>query len=152
MRSIREVLIVAAVVCLAFVAVQAQAQRGTAGDVEYLLTPLGLPCEPGDVQFGFFPCPPVAAQGVLLHVRSGDPNFTAFEVTVEYDGGQTRTATFGRRMEGDQWTSQGFQIGRVKTANLPGVVVTKISIRKLAALGPPTEITIGPSTFGPPKE
>lgn len=152
MRSICEVLIVAAVICLAFVAVDAQAQRGTVGDVEYLLTPMGFPCEPGDTQFGFFPCPPVETQGALIHVRSGDPNFSAFEVTIEYDGGQTRTATFGRRMEGDQWTSQGFQIGRLKTPTLSGVSISKISIRKLAAIGPPTEITIGPTTFGPPKE
>lgn len=152
MKSIRDVLIVAAVIFLVFAVVGAQAQRGTVGDVEYLLTPLGFPCEPGDAVLGVYPCPPIEAQGVLLHVRSGDPNFSAFEVTLEYDNGKSSTATFGRRMEGDQWTSQGFQIGRMKTANLPGVVVSKISIRKLAALGPPTEITIGPSTFGPPKE
>ena len=152
MRSIREFLIVVAVICLVFVAVEAQAQRGTVGDVEYLLTPMGFPCEPGDVQFGFFPCPPVEAQGALIHVRSGDPNFSAFEVTVEYDGGKTQTATFGRRMEGDQWTSRAFQIGRLKTPALSGVTITKISIRKLAAIGPPTEIIIGPTTLGPPKE
>ena len=85
-------------------------------DIEILPTVYGLPCEPGELQFGIFPCPPIEKQGVMIHVRSDDWRAGTHEgylVTVTYrtakycevltsfppqekcTGGETKTVTCG---------------------------------------------------------
>lgn len=140
---------------MALIIATAQSPSGvqSAEGVEYLIAPLGMPCEPGRyLPLAGYPCPPVSQQGILLHVRdTDDVEFDAYHVSVEHTGG-TSTATFPRRRDGDRWSSHGFQIGRVKTPDLDGVVVQKITITKLRPAAAPVVITAGAAVFGPPKE
>lgn len=169
---IKEILSILAVITFAIVIVASPTPDGVqrAEGVEYLITPLGLPCEPGmaDISFsqqpphvpadgsglvlGFYPCPPVAQQGILLHVReTDDADFAAWHVTVRHSNG-TAVQTFPRRRDGDRWASIGLQIGRVKTPTLDGVTIHEIAVVKLKPVAPAAIITAGPSFFGPPKE
>lgn len=127
------------------------------GDVEIIPGPLGLPCEPGDMQFGFFPCPPVERQGVFIHVRADDWKAGAFDgylVTVTYRtaAGELKTATcggdnpcpkrtrdWGKEWD-DGWRTVAFQIGRVATGPLAGITVESVAVAKVPA---PAVITIG---------
>lgn len=131
------------------------------GDVEIIAGPLGFPCEPGDMQFGFFPCPPIERQGVLIHVRApGD--FDSYLVTVTYRtaSGELKTATCGgdnpcpkrKRDFGldwdDGWRTVAFQIGRIAVGPLSGITIESVAVTKVPL--PVAVITIGPSRFGPP--
>lgn len=150
-------LIVAAALCSAQVLRQA--------DVQIIPGTLGIPCEPGDMQFGFFPCPPVDKQGVFLHVRADDWKdgvFDGYLVTLTYRtaSGELRTATCGgdnpcpkrERTWGkewdDGWRTVAFAVGRVASGPLSGITVESVAVAKVPA---PTVITIGKTTFGEPK-
>lgn len=126
----------------------ADAQIYRQGDTEIIVAPLGIPCEPGDMTFGFFPCPPVERQGLLVHVRAPG-EFDAYAVTVTYRtaAGETKTATGVVKRErnpalqgpDDGWRSIGFQIGRVAVGPLSGIKVESVAVAKVPA---PTVIAI----------
>ena len=135
------------------------------GDVEIIAAPLGIPCEPGDMQYGFFPCPPVDKQGVFLHVRADDWKDGAFDgylVTVTYRtaAGELKTATCGgdnpcpkrERTWGkewdDGWRAVAFPVGRVASGLLSGITVESVAVAKVPV---PTVITIGKTDIGAPK-
>lgn len=133
-------------------------------DIEIIPSVYGIPCEPGELQFGIFPCPPVEKQGVLIHVRSDDWRAGTHEgylVTVTYRTatGETRTVTcggdnpcpkrtrnFGQDWD-DGWRTIAFQIGRVATGTLSGITVESVAVSKVPK---PTIITVGSTKFGPP--
>lgn len=142
------------------------------GDIEIIPTVYGIPCEPGELQFGLFPCPPVEKQGVMIHVRAddwkvereaSDPKaFVGYLVTVAYRtateelktatcGGDNpcpqRTRNFGQDWD-DGWRAVAFQIGRVAIGPLSGIRIESVSVTKIP---PPTAtITIGKTEIGPP--
>ena len=134
------------------------------GDIEIIAGPLGIPCEPGDMQFGFFPCPPVERQGVFIHVRSGDwkaGDFDGYLITVTYRtatgelktatcGGENpcpkRTRDWGKEWD-DGWRAVAFQIGRVASGSLSGITVESVAVSKVAK---PVVITVGETRFGAP--
>lgn len=133
-------------------------------DVQILPGTLGAPCEPGDMQFGLFPCPPVERQGVFIHVRADDWKAGAFDgyvVTVTYRtaAGELKTATcggdnpcpkrtrdWGKEWD-DGWRTVAFQIGRVASGSLTGITIESVSVSKVAA---PIVITIGKTIIGAP--
>ena len=131
------------------------------GDIEIIAGPLGIPCEPGDMQFGLFPCPPVERQGVLIHVRApGDFDHYLVTVTYRTAAGELKTATcggenpcpkrtrdWGKEWD-DGWRTVAFQIGRVATGPLAGIIVESVAVAKVPA---PAVITIGKTTFGQPQ-
>ena len=128
-------------------------------DTEAIVAPLGIPCEPGDMQFGFYPCPPISSQGVLVHVRADDwrtGGFDSYAVTVTYrtTEGESKTAMltvkrerdFGKDWD-DGWRAVGFNIGRVAVGPLPGITVESVAVAKVPV---PVVITVGKSHFGAP--
>lgn len=130
------------------------------GDTEAIVAPLGIPCEPGDMQFGFYPCPPIASQGVLVHVRADDwraGSFDAYAVTINYRtvDGDKKSATltvkrerdFGKEWD-DGWRAVGFNIGRLAVGPLPGITVDSVAVAKVPA---PTVIIIGKTEIGAPR-
>lgn len=130
------------------------------GDTEAMVALLGPPCEPGDLQFGFYPCPPVEAQGVLVHVRADDwrsGNFDAYAVTINYRSveGEKKSATltvkrerdFGKEWD-DGWRAVGFNIGRVAIGPLSGITVLSVAVAKVPV---PVVITVGETNFGVPR-
>lgn len=140
------------------------------GDIEIIAGPLGMPCEPGDTQFGFWPCPPIDRQGLFIHVRAVGEDFASYLVTVTYRtaAGELKTATCGgenqcpkRKREfgtesDDGWRSVAFQIGRVATGTLSGITVESIAVTKVPVPSASFKIvgatiTAGSTTFGPPK-
>lgn len=135
------------------------------GDVEIIAGPLGFPCEPGDLQFGFFPCPPVEKQGVFLHVRADDwkaDGFDGYLVTVAYRtaSGERKTATcggdnpcpqrarnWGKEWD-DGWRTVAFPIGRMATGPFSGITVESVAVAKVPK---PVVITVGKTEIGAPK-
>jgi hypothetical protein len=93
---------------------------------ETIVTPLGIPCEPGEPSpFGpEFPlaCPPVEQQGVMVFVKgAGEP--VGFKATIKYtnaDGEQKEESKTVARNPDNEWTVIVFQIGRLKTEKLAG--------------------------------
>lgn len=153
--------LVTVIILLLCCAMTLHAQILRQDDVQIIAGPLGPPCEPGELQFGFYPCPPVAAQGVLIHVRADDwrtAGFESYSVTLNYRTtlGESKSATltvrrtrdFGQSWD-DGWRAVGFNIGRVRTGALSGITVESVAIAKIP---PPIVITIGKSEFSPPKE
>lgn len=153
-----------ALICLCSARIMS-AQVLRQADVQIIAGTLGVPCEPGDMQFGFFPCPPVDKQGVFLHVRADDWKDGAFDgylVTLTYRtaAGELKTATCGgdnpcpkrERTWGkewdDGWRAVAFPIGRVASGPLSGITVESVAVAKVPAS---TVITIGKTTFGEPK-
>lgn len=139
---------------------RADAQVLRQGDTEAIVAPLGIPCEPGDMTFGFYPCPPVASQGVLVHVRADGwaaDSFDAYAVTVNYRtaAGEKKSATltvkrerdFGKDWD-DGWRAVGFNIGRVAVGPLSGITVESVAVAKVPA---PVVITVGRTDIGAPK-
>lgn len=146
------------------------------GDTEAIVAPLGVPCEPGSLIFGLFPCPPVEAQGVLIHVRADDWRtgaWDSYSVTVRYrtaircetltsfppqekcygDESKTATATVKRKRDfgadwDDGWRAIGFNIGRVATGLLAGITVESVAVAKVPV---PVVITVGETRIGAPK-
>lgn len=157
----------AALIVLALLActLKAEGQILRQADVQIIAGPLGLPCEPGDMQFGFFPCPPIERQGVFIHVRADDwgwPGFESYLVAVTYRtatgerktatcGGENpcpkRTRDWGKEWD-DGWRTVAFQIGRVASGPLSGITVESVAVAKVPA---PTVITIGKTEIGAPK-
>ena len=149
-----------ALICLCSARIMS-AQVLRQGDVEIIAGPLGLPCEPGDMQFGFFPCPPVERQGVFIHVRApGDFDSHLVTVTYRTATGELKTATcggenpcpkrtrdWGKEWD-DGWRTVAFQIGRVATGPLSGITVESVAVAKVPA---PAVITIGKTEIGAPK-
>lgn len=147
---------------LVLLATLSPAQILRQGDVEIIPTTYGIPCEPGDMQFGMFPCPPVERQGVMIHVRApGD--FDSYFVTVTYrtSTGEIRTATcggenpcpkrtrdWGKEWD-DGWRTVAFQVGRVATGPLSGITVESVAVAKVPP--PAAVITIGKTEIGAPK-
>jgi len=148
------------VVALTLLAGAAHGEVLRQGDTEAIVAHLGFPCEPGQLIFGAFPCPPVEAQGVLVHVRSDDwrtGSFDSYSVTVNYRtvSGEKKSATltvkrardFGQSWD-DGWRAVGFNIGRVATASLSGITIESIAVSKVPT---PVVITVGETRFGVPK-
>lgn len=139
---------------------RADAQVLRQGDTEAIVAPLGIPCEPGDRMLGSFPCPPVEAQGVLVHVRSDDwawGLFDSYAVTVNYRtaAGEKKSSTLTVKRERDfgkdwdaGWRSVGFNIGRVAVGLLSGITVESVAVAKAPA---PVVITVGRTDIGAPK-
>lgn len=157
----------AALIVLALLACthKAEGQILRQADVQIIAGTLGMPCEPGDMQFGFFPCPPIDKQGVFLHVRADDWKDGAFDgylITLTYRtaAGELKTATCGgdnpcpkrERTWGkewdDGWRAVAFPIGRVASGPLSGITVESVAVAKVPA---PTVITIGKTDIGAPK-
>lgn len=141
-----------AIIALLALALKAEAQILRQGDTEAIVAPLGIPCEPGDLTFGLFPCPPVEAQGILVYVRADDWRtgaFDAYSVTVNYrtSGGEKKSATltvkrernFGKDWD-DGWRAVGFNIGRLATGPLSGITVESVIVAKVST---PVVITVG---------
>lgn len=108
---------------------------------EVRVTPLGVPCEPGEPSpFGpEFPisCPPVAEQGIMAFVRATDEGTAGFRVTVKYttaEGEEREAVQTVTRNRENEWSVAVFQIGRVKTERLPGITVGETRAEALAAL------------------
>lgn len=107
------------------------------------VAPLGIPCEPGDtLPLGpGFPmvCPPVEEQGVMVFVKTTDASTLGYQATVRYTNaaGEQNTSeqTIARNADGD-WTIGVFKIGRVKTANLPGITIDGVDVTQLTSLDP----------------
>lgn len=140
--------------------VVANAQVLRQGDTEAIVAPMGIPCEPGNLILGMFPCPPVEAQGVLVSVRADDwaaDSFDAYAVTVNYRtaAGEKKSATltvkrernFGKEWD-DGWRAVGFNIGRVAVGPLSGITVESVAVAKVPA---PVVITVGKTEIGAPK-
>lgn len=161
----KEVKIARIALLLSFAAL-CSAQVLRQGDIEILPTVYGIPCEPGEIIVGVFPCPPVEKQGVMIHVRSYDWRAGTHEgylVTVTYrtTTGETKTATcggdnpcpsrkrdFGQDWD-DGWRAVAFQIGRIATGALSGITVESVTVTKIPP--PAAVITIGKTEFGVPK-
>lgn len=160
-----------ALVVILFVCSASHAQVIRQGDTEVLVTPLGIPCQPGDSILGIFPCPPVEAQGVLIHVRSDDwrtGTHDSYAVTVTYRtatgerkavaGTVKRERDFGKDWD-DGWRAIGLNIGRLQTATLSGITVESVLVAKMATTivesvavaRMPVVITAGRTEIGPPK-
>lgn len=151
-----------ALIVLAMLAftLKANAQVLRQGDTEAIVAPMGIPCEPGSTILGFFPCPPVEAQGVLVSVRADGwsaATFDTYSVTVNYRtvGGEKKTATatvrrerdFGKDWD-DGWRTVGFNIGRVAVGPLSGITVESVAVAKVPA---PVVITVGETRIEAPK-
>lgn len=139
-----------AIITLFALALKAEAQVLRQGETEAIVAPLGIPCEPGDLVLGMFPCAPVEAQGVLIHVRSDDwrtGTHESYSVTITYrtSSGERRTATcggdnpcpkrertFGKEWD-DGWRTVGFNIGRLATGPLSGITVESVAVAKVQA-------------------
>lgn len=130
------------------------------GDTEAIVGTLGIPCEPGDTVLGLFFCPPVEAQGVLVHVRSDDwrtGEHDSYSVTITYRtaSGERKTASgtvkrereFGKEWD-DGWRTVGFNVGRVATGPLSGITVESVAVAKVPK---PAVITVGKTEIGAPK-
>lgn len=120
-----------------------------ASPVQTLVTPLGVPCEPGQANpLGEnFPvlCPAADQQGAMVFVTAPGLTPAGFKITVNYtaaDGSsQTATQTIARNADGD-WTTAVFQIGRMQTANLSGVQITSVTAEAVDSVSdeqPPLE-------------
>ncbi len=113
----------------------------SAQDVQTVVTPLGVPCEPGQANplGDGFPviCPAVEQQGALVFVGAPGSSKAGFKVTINYtaaDGSsQTATQTVARNADGD-WTVVVFQIGRLQTAALSGNQVTSVTAEPVDSL------------------
>ncbi|MBI4903240.1 MAG: hypothetical protein HY820_06365 [Acidobacteria bacterium] len=118
----------------------------SAQDVQTVVTPLGVPCEPGQANplGDNFPviCPAADQQGALVFVGAPGSTKAGFKVTVNYtdaDGGsQTATQTVARNAEGD-WTVVVFQIGRLQTTALSGNQITSVTAEGVDSLEPADE-------------
>ncbi len=139
---------------------RADAQVLRQGDTEAIVAPMGIPCEPGDLTFGFYPCPPIASQGVLVHVRADGwaaDSFDSYSVTVNYrtTSGEKKSSTltvkrerdFGKDWD-DGWRAVGFNIGRVAVGSLSGITVESVAVAKVPV---PVVITVGKTDIGEPK-
>ncbi len=149
-----------ALVALTLLAVSLKGQVLRQGDTEATVAPLGIPCEPGDMTFGFYPCPPVSSQGVLVHVRADDwrgGGFDAYAVTINYRtaDGEKKSATltvkrerdFGKDWD-DGWRAVGFNVGRLAVGPLSGISVESVAVAKVPS---PVVITVGKTEIGAPR-
>lgn len=144
MKTVLHLLAIAALALLLTMGMSAQ-NRGQVGDVDWLVTPIQGMCL-GETGFAW-PCPPKPEDaGVLVHLRSGDPTFDGYRVTVRYttDRGAALSLTQDfQRMKEFPWTAHGFTLGA-------GARITSIEIEKRRATDIPVKIEIGPTEFGPP--
>ena len=117
---------------------------GTIGDIEWMVSPLGFPCEPGEQFFPGVTCPPIDQQGVFVMLRSTDESFAYFRIVVTYRSREGVEGTAERitpRMLGTNpsgggpaWSAGDFRIGRLSVPHLPdGIKVIRVRFEKLAA-------------------
>ncbi|MBI3208400.1 MAG: hypothetical protein HYZ37_05800 [Candidatus Solibacter usitatus] len=109
-----------------------------------LVTPLGIPCEPGQPgPFGpGFPlaCPPVEQQGAMIFVKWPETTSVAYKVTVNYtttDGQEMTSVKSVARSAETEYSIAVFQIGRLKTDTLSGNTISSVTVELAETVDPP---------------
>lgn len=110
------------------------AQIPSVNDIEYLLTPTSMPCEPGDGDIFSILCPAPEAQGIMVHLRTTDAGAAGFRVTVTYRDrdGQDRESIGVAVRKPSGFSQVVIVTGRVATLELPrGVRIVRLAFEKL---------------------
>jgi hypothetical protein len=109
--------------------------------VEVKVTPLGIPCEPGQplpLGSGFpIPCPPVEEQGIMVFLKTSEPSTAAYKAKVRYttaDGEQKQSEQVLPRNQDGDWTAGVYKIGRIKTDTLSGNTIDGVDVEQLTTL------------------
>ncbi|MCC6393335.1 MAG: hypothetical protein IT167_22230 [Bryobacterales bacterium] len=109
--------------------------------VEVKITPLGIPCEPGQplpLGSGFpIPCPPVEEQGIMLFLKTSEPSTAAYKAKVRYttaDGEQKESEQVVPRSQDGEWTAGIYKIGRIRTDTLSGNTIDGVDVEQLSTL------------------